>query len=212
MRNRRLLAYMLLLLLSVGGAASSREDRAAAEKAVRMKTTRQLKEILTELEIKFPKDADKEDLKELALKHDAIARWEELHPEKKKMPRGPAGHGGASAISGMADMLFQQMDADGDDRLSKEEWLQGMMGSDEGESSFAQMDADMDGYVSRDEASAFFAMLQERMGAMGGGGMGGGVPPEMDAESTADYDSDVIDDPDDVGEDDDDELPAHDEM
>ena len=86
MRNRRLLAYMLLLLLSVGGAASSREDRAAAEKAVRMKTTRQLKEILTELEIKFPKDADKEDLKELALKHDAIARWEELHPEKKKMP------------------------------------------------------------------------------------------------------------------------------
>ena len=42
--------------------------------------------------------------------------------------------------------------------------------------------------------------------------MGGGVPPEMDAESTADYDSDVIDDPDDVGEDDDDELPAHDEM
>ena len=41
---------MLLLLLSVGGAASSREDRAAAEKAVRMKTTRQLKEILTELD------------------------------------------------------------------------------------------------------------------------------------------------------------------
>ena len=46
---------------------------------------------------------------------------------------------------------------------------------------------------------------------MGGPGGGMGGMPEQQ-ESTADYDSDVIDDPDDESEADDDELPAHNEL
>lgn len=62
----RLLLLFAILLINVDSTAAS---DAAAEKAARMKTTRQLKAILTELKIKFSKDADKEDLRELAVKH-----------------------------------------------------------------------------------------------------------------------------------------------
>ena len=70
----RLACTLLLLLLLATTTAS--EDQAAKEKAVRMKTTRQLKEILAELKIKVPPSADKAKLQALALKHDAIAKWE----------------------------------------------------------------------------------------------------------------------------------------
>ena len=78
------------------------EPEGGEEKAVRMKTTRQLKEILDDLHIKFPKDADKEKLRKIALKHGAITAHEKKHPEKKKAPRGSQ----AQTVGGMADMLF----------------------------------------------------------------------------------------------------------
>ena len=59
--------------------------------AIRMKTTRQLKEIFEELGI--DSKGSKDELQKRAYKEDAITRWEELHPEKKRKPR-PAGGGG----------------------------------------------------------------------------------------------------------------------
>ena len=61
---RCVLLATLLLLAAGGGSKPDPAERKAAERAVRMKTTRQLKEILNELSIKVPKDADKEDLME----------------------------------------------------------------------------------------------------------------------------------------------------
>ena len=207
----RLASALLLLLLLAATTAS--EDQAAKEKAVRMKTTRQLKEILAELKIKVPPSADKAKLQALALKHDAIAKWEELHPEKKKKKKasrgGPRGWEGGET---MADRIFPMMDQDGDDRLSLDEFLQGGGPADEGgDSHFVQMDSDGDGFVSRDEINAFFDNMQEQMGGMGGGGgMDGPVPGAQETDESV-YDDDVIDDPDDVSVDDS-VLPSHSEL
>ena len=71
----------LLLVATAGlGSADTDEDR---QKAVRMKTSRQLKEILSELGIEHD-GLGKDELRELALQEDAVTRWEELHPEKKR--------------------------------------------------------------------------------------------------------------------------------
>ena len=69
---------LMLACALLNGASAADEDKA---KAVRMKTTSQLKAILSELKIKYPKDADKEKLRSLAVKHDAVSKWEELHPD-----------------------------------------------------------------------------------------------------------------------------------
>ena len=65
----------LLVLLALCQSSCADGDQAAKEKAIRLRTSRQLKEILTELKIAVPKDADKETLRKLALKHDAITRY-----------------------------------------------------------------------------------------------------------------------------------------
>ena len=73
------------------------------KKAIRMKTTRQLKEIFEELEIDH-KGLSKEELQTKAYKEDAIGRWETLHPEKKKKPRASRGGGGGGGYGGMPGM------------------------------------------------------------------------------------------------------------
>ena len=91
---RRLSLLMLLTgILCVSARTASEKE--AMQKAVRMKTSRQLKEIFDELGISH-KGLDKEGLRKKAYKEDAVGRWEKLHPEKKKAPRssGPGGGGG----------------------------------------------------------------------------------------------------------------------
>ena len=88
----------LLLALALTVVSASDEK----EKAIRLKTTRQLKEILKELKIKYPADADKDKLRSLALKHDAITKYEELHPETKRSKESRASRGGAG--DGMGGM------------------------------------------------------------------------------------------------------------
>lgn len=215
-----LLLLSLLSLLQPGAAAD-----AAVEKAVRMKTSRQLKEMLTELNIKFPKDADKERLRSLAIKHDAVSKWESLHPEKKKKPPAMA----KQDPNSMADMMLNMMDSDKDGRLSPAEMAAMGGGSAGQEESFKQMDTDGDGFASRAEVGAFFEMLSKmggldgmggaagaspHQGAGGGGGGGGSErkasqssrkqqppPPQQQSSSPANEE-----------EDDDDELPSHDEL
>merc|ERR1712070_1134942 len=89
--------------------------------AIRMKTTRQLKEIFDELEISH-KGLDKEALKKKAYKEDAVARWEKLHPEKAyKKPKGAPG-GGIPGMEGFGS---------GDPKM--EEMLRQMRGDFSGE-------------------------------------------------------------------------------
>lgn len=93
------------------------EEREARKKAIRMKTSRQLKEIFKELGISYA-SMSKEDMQKVAYKEDAVGRWEELHPEKKrKAPKGGdpnwngGGFGGGSGFGGgdpkMEEMLRQ---------------------------------------------------------------------------------------------------------
>ena len=196
----------ILLLVSHGAHAAS----AAEEKAVRMKTSRQLKEILTELKIKFPKDADKEELREIALEKGAIAKWEARYPAQKK--RAPGG-GPTTKMDpdNMAEMLFPMLDKDGDGRLARAEMPSTPGDKDE---SFAQMDADGDGYVTKPEANAFFKKLQAAQQA-GMGGAGGAAntaettPQRPASEATS---SPPKRKPQPVAAEDEDELPSHDEL
>uniref|UniRef100_A0A7S2DPR1 EF-hand domain-containing protein n=1 Tax=Haptolina brevifila TaxID=156173 RepID=A0A7S2DPR1_9EUKA len=194
----RFLAVCVVLSLAIGAHAYD----AAAEKAVRMKTTRQLKEILKELKIKFDKDADKEELREVALETGAITKWEALHPEKQRTPRGMNPDGMPSTMNpdNMADMIFPMLDKNNDGRLSRDE-MSTMGATDD----FAQMDPDGDGFVTRQEAAMYFKMLSQtdtaRTGG-GGGAPGAGLqqrhepqPPVSEAE-----------DDEDAG------LPSHDEL
>ena len=120
---------LLVLLLALASPAWSADaDAAAKEKAIRLKTTRQLKEILTELKIKVPKDAGKETLRSLALKHDAITKWEELHPEKKKKEKEP----------GVGSMMFGMLDKDNDGKVTRSEFAAlGAMGAAQGQKTYA---------------------------------------------------------------------------
>ena len=157
-------ATIVLLL-----AAALADDDAAA-KAVRMRTTRQLKEILDDLDIKYPKNADKDALRELALEEDAIAKYEEKHPEKKKkkatggMPGMP---GGMPDMSNIGEMLFPMLDKDKDGKLSQAEMASTMEKANaaakaRGEQEFdffEKLDVDNDGFVDRGEADEFFKMM-----------------------------------------------------
>merc|ERR1719231_1662523 len=84
---------VLLLACLVLTNARTTEEKELAQKAIRMKTSRQLKEIFDELGISH-KGLSKEELKKTAYKEDAVARWEKLHPEKAyKKPKGSPGGG-----------------------------------------------------------------------------------------------------------------------
>uniref|UniRef100_A0A7S2G9G5 Uncharacterized protein n=1 Tax=Haptolina brevifila TaxID=156173 RepID=A0A7S2G9G5_9EUKA len=85
MKRSSLACLVCVMTLAI---AADDVDEAARRKAVRMKSTRQLKEILTELKIEH-KGLGKDDLKELAFTENAVERWEDIHPEKKKRRRSP---------------------------------------------------------------------------------------------------------------------------
>ena len=122
----RIVGTSILLLLATALTASGAAD-AAAQKAVRMRTKRQLTQILSDLAIEVPEGADIYALREIALKQDAIPKWESKFPEKIKRPtptsggqrRGGAGAGAAGGGRGsppdnMAEMLFPMLDKNND--------------------------------------------------------------------------------------------------
>jgi hypothetical protein len=89
----RLLAVLPLLLLalvaSFDGVSAEKGPEDEKARACRMKTSRQLKAILVELDLGTEEVAnmDKLALRELCVEEDAIAKWEELHPEEKAKRR-----------------------------------------------------------------------------------------------------------------------------
>ena len=212
-------ATIVLLL-----AAALADDEAAA-KAVRLRTTRQLKEILDDLNIKYPKNADKDALRELALEEDAVTKYEEKYPEKKKkkatggMPGMP---GGMPDMSNIGEMLFPMLDKDKDGKLSMAEYqtmasLMGGMGggaaggaeTPDPAAAFKQMDLNGDGELTKEEVSGFFKMVSSMMGKMGGpGGMMGGPGGMMGGSGMGAGPTSQPKPP----PADDDELPGHEEL
>ena len=96
--NMLRLRLLFLALLLSPAAGITEAERNAKKKAIRMKTTRQLKEIFDELGIDH-KGLSKDDLQKKAYKEDAVTKWEELHPEKKRKPSS----GGGGGRGGMPD-------------------------------------------------------------------------------------------------------------
>ena len=83
MRRTVLLLLALAALLGTGSAAGpSTEDK---KKAIRMKSTPKLKEILADLGIEHDAAIGKEELRELVLQEDALTKWEKKHPGQKKV-------------------------------------------------------------------------------------------------------------------------------
>lgn len=189
----RSLLLSLLFLLLLNGAFAADTSLGDKKKAIRMKATSKLKEILKELKIKFNPEMDKDAIHALVLKEDALTRWEKLHPEQKKKPRsqtsaGFGGAGGGSEDDQMSAMFFTLLDDDKDGRLSKKEMEAlgklapegAQAGAPPPDQLFQMTDADRDGYVTKEEMAVFTRHMQS-MGGGGGGmpGMGGGMPGMM---------------------------------
>ena len=173
----RIVRMSIMLLLAMALTASGAAD-AAAQKAVRMRTKRQLTQILSDLAIEVPEGADIYALREIALKQDAIPKWESKFPEKIKRPtptsggqrRGGAGAGAAGGGRGsppdnMAEMLFPMLDKNNDGKLSQQEMSEmgKMAGGGYGPREFAHIDKNRDGFVDRPEADKFFAQMAAMM-------------------------------------------------
>ena len=96
---------MRMLCLGLAFAAAAAElTTEESKKEIRMKSTRQLKDILKELEIKHPVSIAKEDLRELALSEDAMNRYYAL-PGKSK----PTSSSGMPNLDAKADAMFDNL-------------------------------------------------------------------------------------------------------
>jgi len=88
-----------MLALAAGRTQQEKEEE---QKAIKMKTTRQLKEIFDEVGVSH-KGLSKEDLKKKAYKEGVMLEYWKLHPEKRyKAPKGDSSTGGMPG--GMPDM------------------------------------------------------------------------------------------------------------
>ena len=88
--TKLLLACALLMLANA--------DDADMKRRIKLKTTRQLNEMLSEAGIEAPAGADKETLRDLVFDNDALTKYEEKHPPT---PR-PGGRRGAVAAAAAA--------------------------------------------------------------------------------------------------------------
>ena len=93
---RKTLVLLATLALAL---AADDADEAARAKAVRMRTSRQLREIFDDLGIAHPAGAKTQTLRDIALKEDAVTRYEEKYPEKRKRKRS-GGAGGMPDFGG----------------------------------------------------------------------------------------------------------------
>jgi Ca2+-binding EF-hand superfamily protein len=171
---RRVCLGLLLVALTALTAAQDVEE---TKRTIRMKTTRQLRELLAAVGVKFEESADKEALRELALKHNALSLYEAL-PENQQRQKPP----GSSA--GTTDMMFQALDKDKDGKISREEMQRTIdmvnqqakaQGIQESHNMFDVSDLDKDGFLSLDEVQALFQKT----------GVGGGARKPGDARTSS---------------------------
>ena len=178
----RLASVAFALLVAFAPTCSVAMSDAAMEKAIRMKTTRQLREILTEAGIEFKTGASKEEMRALVWEHDALSIYEAAHPEKAKKKGtkgrgGRGGGGGAGPDEQQLKMMFAAIDTDQDGVLSAREVTQsgyfavpGMDPSPEHEAeTFRMLDLDGDGDATEAELFNFIEMIQQQQEAMAGG-------------------------------------------
>ena len=101
---------LLLLLCALGALARTTEEKEAMHKAIRMRTSRQLKEIFDDLGIKYGKSDKVDALRSLAYKENAVGRYEEKHPEKKrKTPKGSTGMPGLDGMNFGGDPKMEDL-------------------------------------------------------------------------------------------------------
>ena len=173
-----LLASALLVLANA--------DDADMKRRIKLKTTRQLNEMLSEAGVEAPAGADKETLRDLVFDNDALTKYEEKHPPTPR-PGGRRGAGGGGGGGGggagggggpsgpdMKKVMFMSMDKDKDGKLTREE-MQAIVDKVNQQSGssidlFTSLDANSDGFVDDSEIDELF----KKMGLGGGGGGGGG--------------------------------------
>jgi len=172
-----LLASALLVLANA--------DDADMKRRIKLKTTRQLNEMLSEAGVEAPAGADKETLRDLVFDNDALTKYEEKHPPTPRPGgrRGAGGGGGGGGGAGggggpsgpdMKKVMFMSMDKDKDGKLTREE-MQAIVDKVNQQSGssidlFTSLDANSDGFVDDSEIDELF----KKMGLGGGGGGGGG--------------------------------------
>lgn len=83
-RLRFFFAAAVLLLCVSTHTVLGNDEEDGKRRAIRLKTTGQLKKIFAELEINYQETMTKTQLQELAFEENAVERWLELHPEKRR--------------------------------------------------------------------------------------------------------------------------------
>lgn len=104
---RRLLWLAAVLLLLVTCTADTEEDE--KRRSIRLKTTGQLKKIFKELDIDYDESMTKQELQEKAYETDAVEKWLELHPEKRRKKTPPANQGFGEKPEGMDQAAWERL-------------------------------------------------------------------------------------------------------
>jgi len=126
------------------------------ERRVRLKTTRQLKEGLQEIDVWVPTGADKDSLRALAMEH--WPKYEEKHPPKVRTSETNKSAGEDGDVKPDWRPFWAMIDKNSDYEVTREEFVALSQGNDNG--MFDKMDFDHDGVIDYQEAEEFFEAMK----------------------------------------------------
>jgi len=93
MMRRLVWVAAMLLLLAAPSTVMGDTEEDEKRRSIRLKTTGQLKKIFAELEINYQESMTKQQLQELAYETDAVEKWLDVHPEKRRKKSPPQMYG-----------------------------------------------------------------------------------------------------------------------
>ena len=162
---RTFAAIFVALLVS-----SAATDDAEMSRRIRLKSSKQLRALLDGVGIEARSDLSLEELRELALQHDAL--------DRAAPPSRGAGGASAEDISKLGDVLLSLLDGDGDGLLTRAEVVEGWgraresgvgaMSSTDPAAFFKSMDSDSSEDVTREELARGLKLVADTLAASKG--------------------------------------------
>ena len=162
---RTFAAIFVALLVS-----SAATDDAEMSRRIRLKSSKQLRALLDGVGVEARSDLSLEELRELALQHDAL--------DRAAPPSRGAGGASAEDISKLGDVLLSLLDGNGDGLLTRAEVVEGWgraresgvgaMSSTDPAAFFKSMDSDSSEDVTREELARGLKLVADTLAASKG--------------------------------------------